>query len=57
MADADGEATETQVWLDFARDCGYMAKERQEELKRSYEEVGRMLWRHDCSSGEIRTVI
>src|SRR5438270_3280646 len=23
MADADGEATETQVWLDFARDCGY----------------------------------
>ena len=24
LADADGEATETQVWLDFARDCDYM---------------------------------
>ncbi len=29
MADADGEATETQVWLDFARDCGYLSVERQ----------------------------
>jgi four helix bundle protein len=43
MADADGEATETQIWLDFARDCGYLAKERQEELTKGYEEVGRML--------------
>lgn|ERR1041385_2114301 len=25
MADADGEATETQVWLDFARDWLYLA--------------------------------
>ncbi len=24
MADADGEATETQVWLDFAQACGYL---------------------------------
>jgi hypothetical protein len=24
LADADGEATEAQVWLDFARDCKYM---------------------------------
>lgn len=43
LADADGEATETQVWLDFARDCGYLSKERQDELTKSYEEVGRML--------------
>jgi len=28
MADADGEATETQVWLDSARDCGYFSPER-----------------------------
>ena len=26
LADADGEATETQVWLDFAHDCGAMRK-------------------------------
>src|SRR5947207_8906841 len=24
LADSDAEAAETQVWLDFARDCGYL---------------------------------
>ncbi|HXG65687.1 MAG TPA: four helix bundle protein [Blastocatellia bacterium] len=43
MADADAEAAETQVWLDFAHDCGYLTKERQAELMKGYEEVGRML--------------
>jgi four helix bundle protein len=43
MADADGEATETQVWLDFARDCGYLTPQRQAKLTSGYEEVGRML--------------
>ena len=43
LADADGEATETQVWLDFARDCEYLAPKRQAELLNGYEEVGRML--------------
>ncbi len=43
LADADGEATETQVWLDFARDCGYLSVERHDELFRAYEEVGKML--------------
>src|SRR5712692_1521662 len=43
MADADGEAAETQVWLDFARDCCYLSKERQSQLTKGYEEVGRML--------------
>ncbi|MEP6707844.1 MAG: four helix bundle protein [Pyrinomonadaceae bacterium] len=43
MADADGEATETQVWLDFARDCGYLPPERQQELIVGYEEIGKML--------------
>lgn len=43
MADADGEATETQVWLDFPECCGYMSKERGLELRKGYEEVGRML--------------
>jgi four helix bundle protein len=45
MADADGEATETQVWLDFARDCGYLPKQVQERLTSGYEEIGRMLGR------------
>jgi four helix bundle protein len=43
MADADGEATETQVWLDFARDCGYLSAQRQTQFTAGYEELGRML--------------
>jgi len=43
MSDANGEATETQVWLDFAEACGYILKERLLELRSGYEEVGRML--------------
>ena len=43
MADADGEATETQVWLDFAYECGYLSQSRRLELRKGYEEVGRML--------------
>ena len=43
LADSDAEATETQVWLDFARDCGYLSTEHHKELVARYEEVGRML--------------
>jgi four helix bundle protein len=43
MSDADGEATETQVWLDFAEACGYISEKRLLELRTGYEEVGRML--------------
>ena len=44
LADSDAEATETQVWLDFARDCGYLSTEHHSELMARYEEVGRMLY-------------
>jgi four helix bundle protein len=43
LAEADGEATETRVWLDFARDCGYLTPELHQELTAAYDEVGRML--------------
>lgn len=43
LADADSETAETQVWLDFARDRGYMFKERHGELIIEYEAVGKML--------------
>lgn len=43
LTDCDAEATETQVWLDFALDCGYMSKENHDQLTAGYEEVGRML--------------
>lgn len=45
MADADGEGSETQVWLDFARDCGYLAAATRDELCAGYERVGEMLGR------------
>jgi len=43
MADADSETAETQVWIDFAHDCGYLSKERHDELTIGYEDVGKML--------------
>jgi four helix bundle protein len=43
LTDCDAEATETQVWLDFARDCGYMSQENYVRLTQGYEEVGKML--------------
>lgn len=43
LTDADGEATETQVWLDVARDCGYLPTARRNEMTTRYEELGRML--------------
>lgn len=43
MADADGECTETQIWLDFSRDCKYINEITRNKLYKEYEEVGRML--------------
>jgi len=43
MADADSEGTETQVWLDFARDCGYLSQDRHDALIIGYEDAGKML--------------
>jgi four helix bundle protein len=43
MADSDSEVAETQVWLDFALDCGYLSNDKHNELMSGYEEVGKML--------------
>ena len=43
LTDSDAEATEIQVWLDFAFDCGYISKENHHRLTSGYEEVGKML--------------
>lgn len=43
LSDSDCEATETQVWLDFAFDCGYISADVRENLTGKYQEVGRML--------------
>lgn len=41
--DADMENTETQVWLDFAVECGYISEEEYNDFNTQSEEIGRML--------------
>ena len=43
LTDCDGENSETDSSLDFARDCGYLTDERHVELTGLCGEVGRML--------------
>ena len=43
LADSHAEATETHVWLDFSRDCGYLTPECHSKMSAGYEEVERML--------------
>jgi four helix bundle protein len=43
LSDSDAEATETQVWLDFSLDCGYLSRASYEKLLKGYEEIGKML--------------
>ena len=42
MADADGEATETQVWLQFAECCGYLSTKRESERRMGYDKSALM---------------
>lgn len=43
ITDADGEASETIVWVNFAKDCSYISKNIYQNLIKRYSEVGRML--------------
>jgi four helix bundle protein len=43
LADADAEATEVLVWLDFANAFGYLSPQKHKDLAPSYEELGKML--------------
>jgi four helix bundle protein len=38
-SDADSEAAETQVWLEFAVDCEYLRRDEVAALYRSYNEI------------------
>ena len=39
LSDAESEAAETQVWLEFSRKCGYSSDDRAREMNTSYEYV------------------
>ena len=43
LSDADGENSETQLWLDFAFECQYISEEKRLELQNKSEEIGKLL--------------
>ncbi len=43
LTDSLGEKNETEVWLDYSRDCKYISIETHYELTEEYKEVGKML--------------
>jgi four helix bundle protein len=43
LTDCDGESSETDTSLDFARDCGYISEAQHENLTAFSAEIGRML--------------
>ena len=43
LSDSEGEAAETQVWLDYALECGYIEKETHHTLTDKYEHIISMI--------------
>ena len=43
LSDSDAESAETEVWLDFAFDCGYLEQQDHIELRDHYDHICRML--------------
>ena len=43
LTDCDGENSETDTSLDFAKDCGYITSEQHMEMASLCQEIGKML--------------
>ncbi len=43
LSDSDGEAAETQVWLDYALACEYIEKKEHDDLYDKYDHIMAML--------------
>ena len=43
LSDSEGEAAETQVWLDFSLECGYLPEATCQQLFTEYEKIIGML--------------
>ncbi len=39
MNEAEGEAAETQVWLEYSEKCGYISREGYSRLFRKYDQI------------------
>lgn len=43
LSDCDGECSETDTWLDYAKDCGYIPEEVHADLAAKCAHIGAML--------------
>ena len=43
LSDAEGEAAETQVWLEYAKNCGYIGPDECDNLHKKYDHIIAML--------------
>jgi four helix bundle protein len=43
LSDCEGEAAETQVWLDYSYECGYLQENPYKQLFNKYEKIIGML--------------
>ena len=43
LSDAEGEAAETQVWLDYSLACGYITNELHKDLDNKYDHILSMI--------------
>jgi four helix bundle protein len=55
LTDCDGENSETDSSLDFAKDCGYISVEQHRELTSLCQEIGKMLGSMIHSPGPFLT--
>jgi len=39
LSDCEGEAAETQVWLDFSLECNYIDQQTYQELFQKYDQI------------------
>ncbi len=44
MNDSETENTETEVWLEFSKDCGYLTEQQYNELISLNTEVGKLIF-------------
>lgn len=43
LTDADAENSETQVWLDFAKECDYISEEQCSSMENQSLEIGKLI--------------
>lgn len=53
LTDSDGENSETDSSLDFAKDCGYITSDQHRHLADTTHEIGRMLGLDDKQPGLV----